>query len=114
VQYAATIILQNINFEIRDTEKIAIVGRNGCGKSTLLKVIAGMVDLDDGYVNMAGKPNIGYLEQSSFKDTSISATVKVASLMKLRQNIRVYHKYCNYRSVTVAQSEDGRACRCSN
>ena len=31
-------ILENVNFEIRDTEKIAVVGRNGCGKTTLLKL----------------------------------------------------------------------------
>jgi len=72
VKYAATIILQDINFEIRNTEKIAVVGRNGCGKSTLLKVIAGMISLDDGFINRAGKPSIGYLEQTSFEDVSIS------------------------------------------
>ena len=34
-------ILDKIDFEIRDSEKIAIVGRNGCGKTTLLKIILG-------------------------------------------------------------------------
>ena len=32
-------IIEEVNFEIRDREKIAIVGRNGAGKSTLLKAI---------------------------------------------------------------------------
>ena len=45
VQYAADTILEDVNFEVRDNEKIAIVGRNGCGKTTLLKLIAGEVDL---------------------------------------------------------------------
>ena len=31
VRYAADTILDHINFEIRNTEKIAVVGRNGCG-----------------------------------------------------------------------------------
>jgi ABC-type bacteriocin/lantibiotic exporter with double-glycine peptidase domain len=35
VKYAADTILDHINFEIRNTEKIAVVGRNGCGKTTL-------------------------------------------------------------------------------
>ena len=39
-------ILHDINFEIRNTEKIAVVGRNGCGKTTLLKLIHGEVDLE--------------------------------------------------------------------
>ena len=33
-------IIEEVNFEIREREKIAIVGRNGAGKSTLLKAIA--------------------------------------------------------------------------
>lgn len=45
VQFGADTVLKNINFEIRNTEKIAVVGRNGCGKTTLLKLIAGEVDI---------------------------------------------------------------------
>ena len=38
--FGASIVFQDIQFEIRNNEKIAVVGRNGCGKTTLLKVIA--------------------------------------------------------------------------
>ena len=34
-------VFEDIQFEIRGTEKIAVVGRNGCGKSTLLKIMTG-------------------------------------------------------------------------
>ena len=37
VSFADEEILHDINFEIRNTEKIAVVGRNGCGKTTLLR-----------------------------------------------------------------------------
>ncbi|MFQ7768181.1 MAG: ATP-binding cassette domain-containing protein [Fusicatenibacter saccharivorans] len=44
VQFGADTILNSVNFEIHDTEKIAICRyRNGCGKTTLLRLIAGDV-----------------------------------------------------------------------
>ena len=77
VQFGAATILKNINFEIRDREKIAIVGRNGCGKTTLLKLIAGEIELskrdsdEDIYISRSGNPVIGYLKQISFEDETI-------------------------------------------
>ena len=45
VQFGADTILNSVNFEIHDTEKIAIVGRNSCGKTTLLRLIAGDIEM---------------------------------------------------------------------
>ena len=45
VQYGAETIIEDVNFDIHDHEKIAIVGRNGCGKTTLLKLIAGDITM---------------------------------------------------------------------
>ena len=39
VSYDGNMVLENIDFEINDREKIAVIGRNGCGKTTLLKAI---------------------------------------------------------------------------
>jgi ATP-binding cassette subfamily F protein 3 len=39
-------ILSHIDFEIKGTEKLAVVGRNGAGKTTLLRLIAGELELD--------------------------------------------------------------------
>ncbi len=83
VMYAADLILDKINFEIRDTEKIAIIGRNGCGKTTLLKLISGeleMVNPDSDEtcgIFMAGKQQIGYLKQISFADGQISVEKEI-------------------------------------
>lgn len=76
VAYADKVVLKDINFEIRNTEKIAVVGRNGCGKTTLLKLIMGEVELqhsdgDNASISTAGKPEIGYLKQMTFEDDSI-------------------------------------------
>lgn len=78
VSFGADVILHGINFEIRNTEKIAVVGRNGCGKTTLLKLISGEVELskrdsdEDIFIAKSGNPTIGYLKQMAFEDESIT------------------------------------------
>ncbi len=78
VQYAADTILEDVNFEIHDKEKIAVVGRNGCGKTTLLKLIAGdihMNNLDSDEecgITMAGKQHIDFLRQISFEEGEVT------------------------------------------
>lgn len=83
VQYGADTILEDVNFEIRDSEKIAVVGRNGCGKTTLLKLINGdihMNNLDSDEecgITMAGKQRIGFLHQISFPDGDTSVEEEI-------------------------------------
>lgn len=86
VQYAADTILEDVNFEVHDKEKIAVVGRNGCGKTTLLKLIAGdihMNNLDSDEecgITMAGKQSIGFLRQISFTDTQITVEEEIKKI----------------------------------
>lgn len=78
VQYAANVILEDVNFEVHENEKIAVVGRNGCGKTTLLKLIAGDIEMsnldsdEECGIEMAGKQEIGFLRQISFEDGDIT------------------------------------------
>ena len=77
VAFGDDVILHTINFEIRNTEKIAVVGRNGCGKTTLLKLISGEYELDRvdgelGNIAKAGNPEIGYLKQIAFDDPDVT------------------------------------------
>ena len=83
VRFGADTILEHINFEIRNTEKIAVVGRNGCGKTTLLRLIAGEVELskrdsdEDIFIAKAGKPTIGYLKQVAFEEENITVEEEI-------------------------------------
>lgn len=47
--------LQNINLDIKPGEFVVMVGPSGCGKSTLLKSIAGLEEVSNGTVEIAGK-----------------------------------------------------------
>lgn len=64
-------LFQELSFEIKGKEKIAVVGKNGCGKSTLLKMIAGIEQPDSGEINRDKKCSIGYLEQVAFSSESL-------------------------------------------
>ena len=46
--YGADTVFENVTFEIRGTEKIALVGRNGCGKTTFLRCMSGEESLTKG------------------------------------------------------------------
>ncbi len=61
--YGADTVFEDINFEIRGTEKIALVGRNGCGKTTFLRCMCGEEQFDKGSVSMQRGTVIGYLAQ---------------------------------------------------
>ena len=83
VSYGADTILEEINFEIKDKDKIAIVGRNGCGKTTLLKCIIDNTLLEQGVgegkfgVYKQGSPVLGYLKQIQFEDTDATLVEEI-------------------------------------
>ncbi len=75
ISYGADTILEEINFEIKEKDKIAIVGKNGSGKTTLLKSIIDNEMLEEGIgetkfgVYRQGTPTIGYLKQIEFENS---------------------------------------------
>lgn len=91
VSFGAETILEEINFEIKGKEKVAIVGRNGSGKSTLLKSIVNNELLSEGIgtekfnVYKEGNPQIGYLKQIDFEDESISM---LDEILKVYEDIK--------------------------
>lgn len=56
-------LLKNMNFELLNGEKMAVVGFNGLGKTTLLKTILSLIPALDGTVSLAKNLKIGYFEQ---------------------------------------------------
>lgn len=56
-------LFNDISFEIKRGEKVAIIGNNGTGKTTILKIITGSVKADAGDIKLGTKVHIGYYDQ---------------------------------------------------
>lgn len=69
--YGANSIFEDINFLVKNTEKIALVGRNGCGKTTFLRCITGEESFDQANINKKNGITIGYLSQKVFLQDEI-------------------------------------------
>ena len=67
--FGTTCILNKVNLEIGDRDRIALVGRNGAGKTTLLKILAGESSYDSGDLIIPKDVQIGYLAQNGVMDS---------------------------------------------
>ena len=63
-------VLKDISWEIKNGERIGLVGVNGAGKSAQLKIIAGFEDVTDGSLITVSDPSIAYLKQEFDVDFS--------------------------------------------
>lgn len=110
--FGAEDVFADIQFEIRNNEKIAVVGRNGCGKSTLLKCILGEEELDKGTIHQLSNTTIGYLSQNALSDKEITVQEEmnkafkeifaiqdqlneVEQLMKTDSSEKILNRYAN-------------------
>ncbi|MDD3287746.1 MAG: ATP-binding cassette domain-containing protein [Alphaproteobacteria bacterium] len=63
IRFGDKILFENLAFNIREGEKICLVGKNGAGKTTLMNIIMGHRELDDGLRWQLQGSTIGYLQQ---------------------------------------------------
>lgn len=88
VCFGAVSVLENVNIEIKDGEKIAVVGRNGAGKTTLLNCISGEIRMESGTgenpfcIEKSGNPEIGFLKQINFQNENATLSEEVLSVFK--------------------------------
>ncbi|SMN01504.1 ABC transporter, ATP-binding protein [uncultured Candidatus Thioglobus sp.] len=61
-------ILNEVSSTILKGDKIALIGRNGEGKSTFMRILAGMLEADDGKLKVKNGIKISYLEQTPPED----------------------------------------------
>ena len=88
VRLGGTVILDGASAALPPGARVGMIGRNGAGKSTLMKVIAGMLEPDDGSVDMPKDARLGYIAQEapagqdSPLDTVLAADVERAALLE--------------------------------
>ncbi len=63
--YGERTLFNNVSFEIKRGEHIALIGQNGTGKTNILKIINGLIESDHGCVKLGTNVTIGYFDQQS-------------------------------------------------
>tara|TARA_Y100001968_G_scaffold35740_1_gene27347 strand:- start:1686 stop:3404 length:1719 start_codon:yes stop_codon:yes gene_type:complete len=83
-------VLKDVSWEIKNGERIGLVGVNGAGKSTQLKIIAGLEQPTDGTLIKEGEPSIAYLKQEF--DVDIKRTVREELFEAFHEASLLLHK----------------------
>ncbi|THG29182.1 sugar ABC transporter ATP-binding protein [Glaciibacter flavus] len=90
-RFAGVTALDNVNFELRAGESLALMGENGAGKSTLIKVLTGVYQPDEGEIRLGGavvtfaRP----LDAQKAGVSTIYQEVNLVPLMSVAQNIYI-------------------------
>ena len=63
--FAGELLFDNINLQVDEGDRIALVGKNGAGKSTLLKILVGEEEPTSGQINKKRDLSLSYLAQDS-------------------------------------------------
>ena len=90
--FGINVILDNINLQLQQGQRMGLVGVNGSGKSTLLKIIAGEMPYDSGIVSLQRGLTVGYLTQQAdiLSDSTCYQEMERAMepVMRMEQKLR--------------------------
>ena len=89
-KYDKKVVIENLNFSVKEGETLAIVGFSGTGKSTALKIISGLVEPDEGHVHLASE-NLSMVFQYSALFDSLNIYENVSFAFHERDDLK--HKY---------------------
>lgn len=69
--YGKQKVLENISFNLNESERICIYGKSGIGKTTLLRIIAGLEKADSGEITFVGKVSMVFQEDRLLENTDV-------------------------------------------
>lgn len=102
--YGEKTLFDHISFNIRDKDRIGLIGTNGTGKTSLLNILAGK-DSGDGDINAIQQPNdyqIGYLSQDQTFDPDLTVVEAV-----FQGDTPIIKAVKNYELALLALTENG-------
>ena len=111
ITFGNNTILEEINFTINKSDRIAIVGRNGSGKTSLLKslvdndMLESGIGLEDLKIVKIGKPSIGYQEQHAFSNLDVTLLDEILKVYKDITNLENKIKKLEDKMISNATSE---------
>lgn len=111
ITFGNNTILEEINFTINKSDRIAIVGRNGSGKTSLLKslvdndMLESGIGLEDLRIVKIGKPSIGYQEQHAFSNLDVTLLDEILKVYKDITNLENKIKKLEDKMISNATSE---------
>ena len=82
-------VLEDISFEIKKGETIALVGENGAGKSTLVRILSGVLRPDEGEVLVDGTNLFSICQEERFRYVSAIFQQFIHYQMTLRENVEI-------------------------
>ncbi|EJQ56538.1 hypothetical protein IEQ_00131 [Bacillus cereus BAG6X1-2] len=85
--FGGNIIFENISLEIKNGERIGLVGRNGSGKTTIFQLLTGMESLDAGAIHMKKGTRIGHVAQIPKFDEDMTVYDVLSSAFKAEKEL---------------------------
>ena len=91
MSFGARVVLDQVAITVAPPDRIGVVGPNGCGKTTLLRVLAGLVEPDDGTVTVSPRDaTVGYLAQEIERrpgELTVDALARVTGIADASQEL---------------------------
>lgn len=88
--HRAALAIEDVNFNVRAGERVAVIGPNGAGKSTLVKTIMGLMQPQAGRVLLPEKARLGYVPQHESVDWNFPVTVRDVVMMGRAREIGLF------------------------